>query len=246
MKFDPWTFVFQIINFGVLLLILKRVLYRPLREIMEKRRALAVRTQEEAEEARRTAQELQVTNQAEMQRLQTQQAAMMEKMREEVVQQRQKLLAEANLEVQRHIDRERSLFATEKARRTKEVEEQAMATVALFATSLLKDIADADLHRALCRRLAAEMEKISPELGGATGVDGVLMVDVASAYPLSEGEQHSLQEGLENATGCRVTLRTTTARELLAGAKIMAGDWCYDGSLSGQLTAFTTKMRKNA
>ena len=35
MKFDIWTFLFQIINFVVLLFILKRILYRPVKEIIE-------------------------------------------------------------------------------------------------------------------------------------------------------------------------------------------------------------------
>ncbi|MEJ2315268.1 MAG: F0F1 ATP synthase subunit delta [Nitrospirota bacterium] len=38
MKFDLWTFLFQIVNFVVLLYILKRLLFKPIREIMEKRR----------------------------------------------------------------------------------------------------------------------------------------------------------------------------------------------------------------
>jgi F-type H+-transporting ATPase subunit b len=246
MKFDLWTFAFQIINFGVLLLILKRVLYKPVREIMEKRRALAVRTQKEAENARREAEELLAKNQAEMQRLQTQRARMMEEMKTEIAQQRQKLLAETDLEVQRHIDKERALFATEKAHQTTEIKEQAKATVTLFAANILKGIVDEDLHRALCRRLAEQMETISTELRDETGADDVLKVDVSSAYPLSEDEEHSLRAGLEKTTGRRVVISTNTDQELLAGAKIMAGDRYYDASLSGQLTAFTTKVRKNA
>jgi F-type H+-transporting ATPase subunit b len=245
MKFDPWTFVFQIINFGVLLLILKRVLYKPVREIMEKRRALAVRTQQEAENALREAQELQAKNQAEMQTMQAQRARMIEEMKTEVAQQRQKLLAEADLEVQRHIDKKQALFANEKARLATEVKEQAADTVLQYATNILKDIADVDLHRALCRRLVDEMENLGVELRGETGPDGVLNVNITSAYPLCEEEELSLREGLENTTGCRVNFNTIIDQELLAGVKLLVSDRCYDASLNGQLVAFTTKLREN-
>ena len=246
MKFDLWTFAFQIINFGVLLLILKRVLYRPVRDIMEKRRALAVKTQEDAENALREAEELLANNQAEMQKLQTQRSRMMEEMKTEIAQQRQKLLTETDLDVQRHIDKERALFATEKAHQTAEIQEQATATVTLFASQILKGIVDADLHRALYRRLAEQMEAIGTELRDQAGADDVLTVDVASAYPLSEEEEHSLRAELEKTTGRRVVINAITDQELLAGVKLMAGDRCYDASLRGQLNAFTTKVRKNA
>jgi F-type H+-transporting ATPase subunit b len=246
MKFDLWTFAFQIINFGVLLLILKRVLYRPVRDIMEKRRALAVKTQEDAENARREAEELLVKNQAEMQKLQNQRSRMMEEMKTEIAHQRQKLLTETDLDVQRHIDKERALFATEKAHQTTEIQEQATATVALFASQILKGIVDADLHRALYRRLAEQMDAISTELRDQAGAVDVLTVDVASAYPLSAEEEHCLRAGLEKTTGRRVVISAITDQELLAGVKLMAGDRCYDASLRGQLNAFTTKVRKNA
>jgi F-type H+-transporting ATPase subunit b len=246
MTFDPWTFVFQIINFGILLLILKRVLYRPVREIMEKRRAQAIRTQQEAENARREAEDLLAKNQAEMQSLQAQRARMMEEMKEQITQQRQKMLAEADQEVQRHIDKERVLFATEKTRQTTEIKEQAMATVMLFAANILKGIADQDLHRALYRRLKAEVQTISAELNPGAETAGVLTVDVSSAYPLSEEERHSLQQELEKATGRQVALQTAIDQDLLAGAKVMIGERCFDASLNGQLTVFMNKVRKSA
>jgi len=37
----------------------------------------------------------------------------------------------------------------------------------------------------------------------------------------------------------------TIDRELLAGVKVLIGDWVYDASLKGQLTTFMTKVRRN-
>ena len=58
MKFDIWTFLFQVINFLVLLFILKRVLYKPIREIIEKRRSLIRQRIDEAEKTKKEALEL--------------------------------------------------------------------------------------------------------------------------------------------------------------------------------------------
>lgn len=244
MKFDLWTWAFQIINFVVLLLILKRILYRPVREIMEKRRALAARTLEEAERTRSEAQQLQAQNQLEQKRLQEQRGKMLEEMKTEVAEARQKLLAETDRETQRHIDKERALFEAEKTRQTVAIKELAMDTVLLFATNICRDIADKNLHRALYRRLLDELEQLAAELHSPPGTDELLKVEVTSAYPLRPEDERPLQEALKAGGKRRVSLHTTLDSELLAGVKIKAGDISYDASLQGQLHAFKLRLKE--
>jgi F-type H+-transporting ATPase subunit b len=110
MKFDLWTFVFQVINFGVLLWILKRILYRPVRDMMEKRRALAVKKLEEAEHAREEANKLQLKCQEDQKALAEQRTNLLEEMKTEVARQRQRMLAEADQEAQRRIEKGRALY----------------------------------------------------------------------------------------------------------------------------------------
>lgn len=88
MKFDIWTFLFQIINFLVLLFILKRVLYKPIKEIIEKRRSLIQQRIEEAEKTKKEALELKENYQHEMDKLHELKSRMIEKMQEEVEQER--------------------------------------------------------------------------------------------------------------------------------------------------------------
>ncbi len=52
MTFNIWTFLFEIVNFVVLAYILHRVLYRPLRAAIERRRAAIAQAQADAEKAR--------------------------------------------------------------------------------------------------------------------------------------------------------------------------------------------------
>ncbi len=52
MTFNIWTFLFEVVNFVVLAYILHRLLYRPLREAIDRRRAEIAQTQAEAEQAR--------------------------------------------------------------------------------------------------------------------------------------------------------------------------------------------------
>ena len=49
MSFDWWTFGLQVINFLVLVWLLQRFLYKPVRRIIEQRRELAGKALSEAE-----------------------------------------------------------------------------------------------------------------------------------------------------------------------------------------------------
>ena len=58
MKFNIWTFLLQTINFIVLLFILKRLLFKPVREILQKRRDLVRESLEKVELTQKEAQAL--------------------------------------------------------------------------------------------------------------------------------------------------------------------------------------------
>ena len=95
MKFNVWTLLFQIINFVVLLYILRRILYKPVREIIEKRRALIAKTVEDAEKTKKEALALKEKHQKELNKLKELQSKMLEQTREEALKDRNKLLSEA-------------------------------------------------------------------------------------------------------------------------------------------------------
>jgi F-type H+-transporting ATPase subunit b len=106
-KFDIWTFLFQIINFVVLLFILKRLLYKPIREIMEKRRGLIEKTVEDAERAKKEALELKEKHQEELKNLSELRIQMLEKVKEEAETERKKVMSEAEKEAKKIIEKKR-------------------------------------------------------------------------------------------------------------------------------------------
>ena len=245
MKFDPWTFIFQIVNFVVLLLILKRILYKPIREIMEKRRALAAGAMEEAQNALKEAQALKTRREEELEAFRSRHAELGEEMKNEVAQERRKLLAEAAEAAKRQADKERALFETEKIRQGTQLRELAVGTVERYAANLFRDIADEDLHQALYRRLLGETDRVAAGLRDAAVRNKVLSVEVTSAYPLREDEERRLHEALETRAGSRVVLSTTVDKELIAGARIRAADTVYDASLRGQLNTLAAGLKES-
>jgi len=244
MKFDIWTFLFQVINFLVLLFILKRVLYKPIREIIEKRRSLIQQRIEEAEKTKKEAMDLKENYQHEMDKLHELKSQMLEKMNEEAEQERKKLVGRAEAEAARVIEKEKAVFDTEKARHEAELKDKAVEAVTFFATHLLKDVSDEDLHKAIYGKLFRELQGIASHMPEIKEKDRPLTVDLITAYPLSEAETRKFQESIESILSQSVLLNTIIDVSLIAGAKVKFYDMVYDLSLSGQIKALALKLKE--
>lgn len=66
--------------------------------------------------------------------------------------------------------------------------------------------------------------------------------EVISAFPLSDAQQASLQEGLKRRLGREVSLSSKIDENLIGGAIVRAGDLVIDGSVSGQLDKLATTL----
>lgn len=244
MKFDIWTFLFQVINFLVLLLILKRVLYKPIREIIEKRRSLIRQRIEEADKTKKEAMELKENYRHEMDELHELKSRMLEKMHEEVQQERKKLTVRAEEEAARVIEKEKAVFDTEKRRLESVLKDKALEAVTLFAANLFKDIADEDLHKAIYEKLFRELRDIASHMPEIKEKDGPLKVDMFTAYPFSEDETRKFKEAIESLLSQSVIINTIIDASLLAGVKIEIYDRVYDLSLSGQIKKLALKLKE--
>jgi F-type H+-transporting ATPase subunit b len=244
MKFNIWTFLFQVINFLVLLFILKRVLYKPIREIIEKRRSLIQQRIEEAEKTKKEAMELKENYQHDMDGLHELKSRMLEKMNEEVEQERKKLIGRAEEEAARVIEKEKAVFDTEKARHEAELKDKAIEAVTLFAANLLKDVADEDLHKSIYEKLFMELRGIASHMPEIKEKDRPLTVDLITAYPLSEAEIKKFKDAIESLLSQSVLFNTIIDSSLIAGIKIKAHDMVYDLSLSGQIKKLALKLKE--
>jgi F-type H+-transporting ATPase subunit b len=243
MKFNIWTFLFQIINFVVLLYILKRLLYRPVRQILEKRRDLIRETVEKAEKTKEEALELKERHQAELRQLDERKVRMLDDMRAEALEEKRKLLAEADKEAASQMEKAMALFETEKAGFESRLKDKAVDTVTLFSANLMRDIADEELHRALWRRFLTELAAISREIAERGVKEETVTIELFSAYPLAVEEIDTLRSVMESRLSRQVTISPTIDRTLLAGVKLRSWDMVYDSSLAGQVNEFAARLK---
>jgi F-type H+-transporting ATPase subunit b len=243
MKFDLATFLFQVINFIVLLFILKRLLYKPVREIIEKRKAMVEKTVQDAERTKQDALDLKERYEKETAQLKALRGQTLEKLQQEVIEEKKRLLRTAEEEAGRVIEKERAIFDAERRRLQARLKDEAIDTVCVLASNLLKDLADEELQRAVSRRLLKGLEEVLPDLAVIAGRDEPLRIELASAYPLSGEEVGKFSAVVESFLSRKVIVKTTLDGSLIAGVRIRAYDKVYNFSLAGQVDLFRERLR---
>ncbi|MBE7444393.1 MAG: F0F1 ATP synthase subunit B [Planctomycetia bacterium] len=244
MKFNLWTILFQVINFVILLYILKRILYKPIREIIEKRRGLIAKTVGDAEKTKKEALELKENNQKELNKAKELQGQMLEQSREEALKDRNKLLDEAHKEAAKINEKEKALIDAEKMRIESELKNKTLEMVSVFASNLLKDISDEELHKAIFRKLVKENGKIVSDISKIKEKEEILNIDLVTAYPLPMDDVKTFKETLESQLAKKIKMNTTVDKTLIAGVRIKAYDMIYDSSLAGQINALASQLKE--
>ena len=242
MKFDFWTLLFQIINFVVLLFILKRVLYKPVKEIIEKRRNIIEKNISEAEKIKEEAMEIHARNQQEMEKLKELKRELTDKMKEEVEAEKGVILADAEKEAQKLIEKKQVLFDTEKRRLETELKSRALEIVEAFCAGLLRDISNEDLHRALFTKFKAEIPRLTEDIKNAYG-DNEIKIELLSAYPLSEADMKEIENEFATRLNKKVSFEAVLDAGLIGGLRVRVLDKVYDASLKGQIQTFRDRLR---
>lgn len=242
MKFDFWTLLFQIINFAVLLFILKRVLYKPVKEIIEKRRNIIEKNISEAEKIKEEAMEIHSQNQQQMEKLKELKRELTDKMKEEVEAEKGVILADAEKEAQKLIEKKQVLFDTEKRRLETELKSEALEIVETFCARLLRDISNEDLHRALFTKFKAEIPRLTEDIKNAYG-DNEIKIELLSAYPLSEADIKEIENEFTTRLNKKVSFKAVLDAGLIGGLRVRVLDKVYDASLKGQIQTFRDRLR---
>ena len=240
MQIDWTTFALEIINFLVLVWILKRFLYRPVLDTLARRRAGVEHTLAEARET-----------EARAKALQDQYASRLAEWEGEKASARGQLDAELTVERSRQmrvlgetLAEERQRNAAVDAHKQQEIEcaheISAMAQAQRFTATLLTRLASPAIEARLVDLLLEDWAGL-PEpqfavLRGAAEAEGAGLV-VTSAFPLAPEQQRRISA----AVGARLQQLAVSFREdpqLLSGLRLSIGPWHLSLNFADELAGF--------
>jgi len=242
MEFDWTTFALEVLNFLVLVWLLKRFFYRPVLAVIEKRQAATAKTLADAETVRREAQALRSEYQEHLASLDKERAVAQARIDEDIAAERTRRLAALIAELAAEHKRRDALDARERSEHEAALERQAMTIATHFATRLLERLAGPELNAKLADLTLSDLEDLS-----GTGLDALraalrdpgATIKVVSAYRLDEERRGAFARALNRLSDRVLKIEFDDDAVLKAGVCIMAGAWVLMANLRDELGFFS-------
>jgi F-type H+-transporting ATPase subunit b len=236
--FNVWTFLFEILNFVVLAFVLHRLLYRPLREAIERRQAENEKARTDAEAARKEADAARQQLAARLADADRDRQEVLRKAAEQAEAEKAKRLAEA--EAAAKALREQAQHDAERLRRetVAGLEGEVGQLAVGLAERILAQASDATLNAQLTRKLTAalrgvtgdERERVRRDAG-----DGEAVVESAAA--LDSPARDELTAALRELLGRDCAVKFEENPSLVGGALVRVGGHVWDATVAAQLEA---------
>ena len=243
MELSWTTFILEAINFLVLVWLLKRLFYAPIKRTIAARRADVAKTLRDAESSRREAQDLQSEYEGRLREWEVEKERQREQFRKELNEEKNRQLKLVESSVAK--EREKAEAQEEKKtaeRRTKE-EREAMKQALEFTSRLLRDVACPELEGKIVELVIKELSSTEREglpFAAGQSSDHGPGVRVRSAYSLTEPQRDTLTAFLKRKIGTEAPIEFGTDRNLLAGLELTVGSFVLRANLRDELEYFST------
>ncbi|MEA3275916.1 MAG: F0F1 ATP synthase subunit delta [Pseudomonadota bacterium] len=240
------TFLLEIVNFLVLVWILKRFLYKPVLNAVARRRENIAQTLEAARQERETGEALRGQYERRLsdweREREEQRRVLQREMDAERARRREALAAEIDDErrkAQVLADRERGEIE-------RRLETQALRLGTEFAARLLTRVAGPELESRLVEAAREDIDKLSAEQ--RRSLEQALknhagQVDITSARRLEGARREGLETALSDLAGGPVAFRYRVDAELIGGLQVSIGAWVLHANLRDGLRSFAEAGR---
>jgi F-type H+-transporting ATPase subunit b len=235
------TFLLEIINFLVLAWILKRFLYRPVLDVIARRRAGIAKTLSDAEARHDEAQVLREQYEQRLTRWEDERRQGRAELQHEIEEERARRMEELQDLLVTERKKAQVIEQRELAEALRRNEATALAHGARFASRLLGYASGPELEARLLELLLDEIGTLSTERLEALrrGIgEPASDVVIATAFPLADVQRARLTEALTTALAMEVSPRYEEDSELLAGLSVSIGSWTLGANLRDELKGF--------
>jgi F-type H+-transporting ATPase subunit b len=247
MQIDWFTFGAQIVNFLILIGLLKRFLYAPILAAMDAREARISSQLNEAREQREEAEAEKETYRSLQEDLEQARQQELAEAEQEAQVRRQELLQEAREEVG-HLEHEwREALERERESFLRELSERAVTETIAVARRALRDLADADLEKQAVEVFLERLRTLSDETRAAL-TEALRSNDhgavVHSAFVLSEAHQAQIRERLDEQLGGGSDVAFDADAEVGFGVELRIGERKVAWSLDSYLDDLKARVRE--
>ena len=241
MELNWSTFLLEIINFLVLVWILKRFLYKPVLRVIDQRRRGIEETLAHAESIRGDAEALREQYDNRLADWEAERRKAREALTGEIEDERRHRMDALGAELARERERTQAVEDRRRGDAENRAERAAMKQAAKFAAQLLSATACPEVEQRLVDLVVTELGRLPQErisalrTGWKKRPDEIL---VASAFSLPEEARRKLEASLAAVTGLPIPCSYERDGDLLAGLRIIVGAWVLSANLRDELAGF--------
>jgi F-type H+-transporting ATPase subunit b len=245
-QLDWSTLLLEVVNFLILVWILKRFLYKPVLDVIARRKAAIDKTLSDAEAEKAEAKQLQEKFQTRLADWEREKKGLRNDLDDELRAQRERLTAE----LQRALSQEREKQTVLAQRQIADLQAQAcadgMQQGLQFTAKLLGRVAGPELESKLVSVALQDLPLLSDAQKQALRTachDPRQTIRVASAFPLIAPQRAAVTEAIASVSGQPVNLVFHEDAALLAGVRINVGPWTLRANLQDDLAFFGERAR---
>lgn len=241
MELNWSTFLLEIINFLVLVWILKHFLYKPVLDVIARRRlgiedqlGEARRLHEEAEAMKAEYENLLVERQRDRERAK-------QALAEEIEVQRTRRLSAVEKELAEARKKSEAAQARQREGAVRELQARALQLGAQFATRLLEQAVGPELEARLIDIAVDQLSDLSPDqLEALKNQWGVPLAEITvfTAFPVSGAQRSAIEGALKKISEHELPIAYVEKPELLAGLQVSMGAWELNTNLRDELKGF--------
>jgi len=243
------TFLLEIINFLVLVWILKRFLYRPILSALEERRKKIEHSLNEATNQHTQAIALEQQYKERLDTWEHEKLQLRETLQQEIQNERTKKLEQLQTELECEREKAAVIDQHQQAEVLRQYQQKAHEQGARFTTKLLNAVASKELESHLFNLLIKTFDDMDEDRrlslldACKTSSDSI---SVTSAYTLSERQRQQLEQKICTVQEQTVSFKYLEDEKLLAGLRIIVGAWVLRINLQDELNGFVELSNENS
>jgi F-type H+-transporting ATPase subunit b len=248
MRFDWWSFALQAVNFLVLAWLLWRFLYRPVRDVIEKRKLLAGQAFAEADARKVEAESARRRFEDDRAELARERQDMLKNIHAELGEERQKVLDEAAGKAEEMMKAARASIARERQTALAEIREQVTTLAVELASGIMRQAGSNAPNEFFLDSFEKQLEALPDDerrrLRQDVAPDGAI-VTVATAAPLTPKEKNRWTDRLGSGLGQSMKVEFAVDPGLLGGAELRFPHAVIKFSWSEQLRKAEELLRED-
>lgn len=234
--------IVQILNFAILMVVLRAWVYKPLMGMMQKRHETIEKGLEDARVAAEARENAEKDAAAIIMEAQTKTAQMIREATEKAESANREIKASSEAELAKARENALAEIAIERDRLLSDLRGQVSTLAIAAAQKLIGEALDDKRQHALVDEFFSGVKNGKVVVLENTDINGEA-AEVTSALPLSDSEQAAIKNDLLSKMGSNASVAFKVNPGILGGLIIRVGDRMVDGSVSGQLQALQQSLQ---